>query len=88
MRYTLVILLLSICQLNAVESQFNTHFQRRFGPNSPIYNEPLYFSPRRTRSKRRPLKKGTYREQIKQKLQQNMDKKKRPTHKQAILKYK
>ncbi len=55
-------------QLIAVEAQFSTHFQRRFGLDSPIYNEPLYFSSKRI-TKKRPLKKGNYRETIQRKLQ-------------------
>ncbi|HLE76654.1 MAG TPA: hypothetical protein VI521_02650, partial [Candidatus Babeliales bacterium] len=47
--------------LCAVESQLSTQFQNRFGPNSPIYNEPLYFSYGK-KSKKSTRKKRTYRE--------------------------
>ncbi len=61
-------LLFSFYQLIAVEAQFSTHFQRRFGLNSPIYNGPLYFSSKRM-TKKCPLKKRNYRDRIKKKLQ-------------------
>ncbi len=39
-------------------SQFNTDFLKRFGPNSALYNEPLYFATERIHHppKRKPLK--------------------------------
>ncbi len=63
-------LLFSFYQLIAVEAQFNTHFQRRFGLDSPIYNGPLYFSSKRMK-KKRPLKKRNYRAKIQKKLQKS-----------------
>ncbi len=61
--------------LLAVESQFNTHFQRRFGPASPMYNTPLYFSSKQTKPKKRPFKK--YRETVRKKLRKNNSRAKR-----------
>ncbi len=71
---SLYLLLFSSYQLIAVEAQFSTHFQRRFGLDSPIYNGPLYFSSKRM-TKKRPLKKQNYRKQIQKKLQKTQYKK-------------
>jgi len=60
-------LFLFTCSLNAVESQLNMSFQRRFGPNSFIYNEPLYFT-QRAKKKKKTRVTGSYREQIRKKL--------------------
>ena len=63
----IVFLLLISYNLNAVESQINMSFQRRFGPDSFIYNEPLYF---RDKPKKKKLLKSTcrYREQVRKRL--------------------
>lgn len=42
--------------LFSAESQFNTCFNQRFGPNSPSYNEPLYFATDRITSSQKPIK--------------------------------
>ncbi len=66
----LILLLLSL-PLNAVESQFSTHFQRRFGPDSFIYNEPLYFSSKRLNTKERTPKMRNYRNKIKKNIEKS-----------------
>ncbi len=58
-----------ICALHATATQFNHDFQRRFGPDSAIYNEPLYFS-KRSLSKNRDKRprRRSYREQIRTRM--------------------
>ncbi len=71
----IVFLLLIPCSLNAVESQLNMSFQCRFGPDSFMYNEPLYFKDKP--KKKKPLKStGRYREQVRKRLKAT--KRKRP----------
>jgi hypothetical protein len=60
-------LFLFTCSLNAVESQLNMSFQRRFGPDSFMYNEPLYFA-QKPQKKKTVQSTGRYREQIRKKL--------------------
>jgi len=44
-------------------------FQRRFGPDSALYNEPLYFSKRSVRKNHDHRPRRSYREQIQAKIQ-------------------
>ena len=39
----IIVLMLCIQTMHGMQSQFNRDFTYRFGPNSPIYNTPLYF---------------------------------------------
>ena len=51
----------------ASATQFNHDFHRRFGPDSAIYNEPLYFSNREPKKRdNRPRK--SFREQIRTRM--------------------
>ena len=71
----LILALLSL-PLNGVESQFSTHFQRRFGLDSFIYNEPLYFSSKRLITKERTPKTRNYRNKIKKNIEKSRRKRK------------
>lgn len=56
-----------ISTLHATATQFNHDFQRRFGPDSAIYNEPLYFSNREPKKRdNRPRK--SFRTQIRERI--------------------
>ena len=58
-----------------VESQFCSHFQQRFGPNSPLYNEPLYFNRRKRKKAKQTVHIGTHRERIKKELERRAQRK-------------
>ncbi len=74
MKKVLLILGFSSC-IYAPSSQLNVDFQTRFGPNSPVYNEPLYFSTKKTiKEQRAPNPIHNYRT----KLRKSSEKKPKP----------
>jgi len=52
----------------ATANQINHDFQRRFGPDSAIYNKPLYFSNNHESKKRDQRPRKSFREQIRTRM--------------------
>jgi hypothetical protein len=56
-----------ICALHVTITQTNSDFQRRFGSESTIYNQPLYFSTQEVKKRdNRPRK--SFRTQIRERM--------------------
>ncbi len=66
--------------LSATESQFNYDFQRRFGSDSAVYNEPHFFATRNKASRDKRPRKKSFREQLRTRMNTIQKKKKRCLH--------
>ncbi len=56
MKIIAIITLVLSSTLSAMQSQFNNDFSMRFGPDSHIYNTPLYFGTVNHNNKKTPKK--------------------------------
>ena len=54
---------------------YATSFTSRFGPNSPVYNQPLYFSTQHMIARPKKIIQKKYRDAIKRKISQSSRKK-------------
>ena len=64
-------------KLHMAATQFNYDFQRRFGPDSVIYNEPLYFASKEPKNRDKRPKRRSFRDQIRERMHKNDAKKTR-----------
>lgn len=73
MKLITILFVIHITQsIAAVESQISRTFQQRFGPNSFIFNEPLYFhQPSKKKTESKPTK--NYRKTIQKQLRTSND---------------
>ncbi len=74
--FFITVLVLSPSFSVAQEGQLSTTFQRRFGPDSALFNNPLYFSTRQmVNQKKAKPRKRNYRDEIRRKIASSFRKK-------------